>query len=524
MCWTHVVVFWLKNHVVKGVRLRPKFCWTLLWNTPPMKRDFFHLLFQKMQKLHFKNNYSIICTSIQCYPAILTINCMHWVVILVADNIHLVWYLLKMVKHSSMYFLNCWFFPYLTLKNTIFFHFFLIRSILDSSKIRNYDLSLKYLIIVEHSAKKSTKMLNRITEILWKNGLINSNILSEDELGIWTLYNFIPYQRNCIELDHIRMASFTPLNFTKSMSLSMEQMYPEKFKNFNQCPLYAVAPQSVPFVKHCIINGSINYSGIDVNIVTQISRKLNFRIIYEYVNYHGMIFKNSTITGGIGLVHDYSNIDKICLVYWELIDRELLKSKFFCALYKLHKGDVNLSIGGYIQTPDRLSTFQASQPYLQASTIFCFNEKEVASSFTRLTASFQDLVWTIIGALLIAAAIIILLTKKLSRKWRHFYIGGRLNRTPILNMWTTLLGSPINNPRFTYRRYFGTFARTILILWIILWLLIRGGYQGILYKQLRRQRFTSAFDTIQKIQESDCKIISPWVVRPALTELFTKER
>lgn len=185
---------------------------------------------------------------------------------------------------------------------------------------------------------------------------------------------------------------------------------------------------------------------------------------------------------------------------------------------------MNLSIGGYIQTTARLSTFQASQPYLQASTIFCFTEKEEDSSFTRLTSSFQDLVWIIIGALLIAATAVILLTKKLSRKWRHFYIGGRLNRTPILNMWSAVLGSPINNPHITDRRYFGTFSRTILILWIILWLLIRGGYEGILYTHLRRQRFTSALDTIQKIQESNCKIISPLVVRPALTELFNKER
>lgn len=181
---------------------------------------------------------------------------------------------------------------------------FQIRSILDSSRLRNYDLSLKYLTVIEHSAKKSNKMLERITEILWKNGLISSHILSEDELGIWTLYTFIPYQTNCIEIAHFRMASFTPLNFTRSMNLSMEQMYPGKLKNFNQCPLYAVAPMSLPFVKHCSINGSINYSGIDVNIVTQISRKLNFRIIFEYVNFHGMILSNSTITGGIGLVCD----------------------------------------------------------------------------------------------------------------------------------------------------------------------------------------------------------------------------
>lgn len=173
---------------------------------------------------------------------------------------------------------------------------------MGSSHVRNYDISLKYLIVIEHSANKSTEAMDRISHILWKNGLINANILSEDELGTWALYTFIPYRKNCIEFDHIRMASFTPLNFTKSMNLSFEQVYPKKLKNFNQCPLYAVAPMSVPFVKHCTRNGSISYSGIDVNIVTHISRKLNFRIVYEYVNFHGMIYSNNTISGGIGLV------------------------------------------------------------------------------------------------------------------------------------------------------------------------------------------------------------------------------
>lgn len=185
---------------------------------------------------------------------------------------------------------------------------------------------------------------------------------------------------------------------------------------------------------------------------------------------------------------------------------------------------MNLTIGGYLQTTDRASIFQASQPYIQASTIFCFKDKEIHSSFMRLTAPYHGSVWVIIGALLVAAAIIILLTKKLNQKWRHFYIGGRLNRTPILNMWTTVLGSPINNPRIAERRYFGTFARTIVLLWIILWLLIRSSYMGALYTHLRGKQFTSAFDTIQKIQDSDCKVVASPLVQSTLKHLFTEER
>ena len=93
-----------------------------------------------------------------------------------------------------------------------------------------------------------------------------------------------------------------------------------------------------------------------------------------------------------------------------------------------------------------------------------------------------------------------------------------------MNMWTTVLGYAVDNPRIAEHRYFGTFARTILMLWIILWLLIRSSYQGALYTHLQAQRFTSAFDTIEKIQASDCKIIVPRVVQSTLKRLFNEKR
>lgn len=144
-----------------------------------------------------------------------------------------------------------------------------------------------------------------------------------------------------------------------------------------------------------------------------------------------------------------------------------------------------------------------------AFEITVFNFIAVDSPFTRLTAPFPLEIWLMIGGTLAAAIAMILLTKTLSRKWRHFYIGGRLNRTPILNMWMTVLGSPVCNPRMTNRRSFGTFARTLLMLWILLWFVLRNSYQGSLYNFLQRHRFSSVYDTIEKIYEADCKILIP---------------
>lgn len=162
-------------------------------------------------------------------------------------------------------------------------------------------MSLKYLIIL-HSAKKTPEQSNDILELLWKNGFIDSHILSEDAFNIWTLDSFMPYRRNCFELERTRFASFTPSNFTSRMNLTTEQLYPEKFINLNKCALYVAAAAENPFLKYSIVNGSTTFSGIDIEIITQISQKLNFRIVYNNSYRHGTIFTNGTVTGSLGLV------------------------------------------------------------------------------------------------------------------------------------------------------------------------------------------------------------------------------
>lgn len=71
-----------------------------------------------------------------------------------------------------------------------------------------------------------------------------------------------------------------------------------------------------------------------------------------------------------------------------------------------------------------------------------------------------------------------------------------------------VLGNPISSPHITSTQYFGTFARTLMLLWIILWLVLRNSYQGALYNYLQSHRLSSSFDTIEKIQASNCKIIT----------------
>lgn len=168
-----------------------------------------------------------------------------------------------------------------------------------------------------------------------------------------------------------------------------------------------------------------------------------------------------------------------------------------------------MSIGGYGISRPRTLLFSCTNPYLQASMGFGFKESDAYLPFTRLTAPFTIHVWIIICVLLLLSITIILVTKNLTQRWRHFIVGGKINRTPILNMWASVLGYPISNPRISNGgRSFGTFARTLTLLWIITWFVIRNSYQGALYTYLQSHRFTSAYDTIEKIRTSDCQILA----------------
>lgn len=145
--------------------------------------------------------------------------------------------------------------------------------------------------------------------------------------------------------------------------------------------------------------------------------------------------------------------------------------------------------------------------YMQNSFVFGFVENvEFSTSIARLLQPFRYKLWTSIGILLTISTVVILLSKRLPAKQRHFIIGGKVNRTPILNMWNAIFGNVIPNPRMTQFKYFGSFARSLCVLWILFWLVVRSSYQGALYEFLQSQRLISTYDTIEKVRLSNAKI------------------
>lgn len=157
-------------------------------------------------------------------------------------------------------------------------------------------------------------------------------------------------------------------------------------------------------------------------------------------------------------------------------------------------------------TASRSHYMMASDSYVQVALGFAVSPGEdISTPLVKLLAPFSAYLWINTSLCVLLAVTIIVLTKMMTRRRRNFIIGGYINSTPILNMWNTFLGGSIGNPRF--KVYLSTFARSLLMIWLIGCLILRGSYGGALYYFLQREIPSSSLDTISKINESDCNLV-----------------
>lgn len=175
---------------------------------------------------------------------------------------------------------------------------------------------------------------------------------------------------------------------------------------------------------------------------------------------------------------------------------------------------------------ERLTAMAHTHPYMQTTLVFATVHHCLSrSSLSKLMEPFQMTVWISIIVLMSFSVFMILLSKKmLSTRQRHFVIGGRLNRTPIINLMNVLIGNVVSNRQMMNRRYFGSFARTLMIHWILLWLVLRNAYQGSLYESMQRFRSDSPYDTIEKVQKSSVKIKMTSGARAFMVEGYDEKR
>lgn len=166
---------------------------------------------------------------------------------------------------------------------------------MNESTVQEFHLYRKFLIALTESPKNHTSTLDEVFGILWKNGLMDSHVLIQDANKSWSLYTFLPYQKDCSTLNHLKFESITKFNSSTSPDMSIDQLYPEKLRNFNGCPLYIPGTVFPPFITlRTSSDGNYRYEGIDISLLNVISKMLNSTIVPLVKTQHGKLVQNIT--------------------------------------------------------------------------------------------------------------------------------------------------------------------------------------------------------------------------------------
>lgn len=182
----------------------------------------------------------------------------------------------------------------------------------NSETVQPFHLDQKFLIVDTENAKNPNKNLLDIFSIILNVGLFSVNVLIKDQQrALWSIHFYTPYAHDCFGFRVTEIGTFLPQNYTNPLNISGKKLFPAKIFKFHGCSLFIATFPIPPFV---IVQQSENgtdqltYDGIDIIIVNQISKNLNLFPKYiqsSDVNKRGMIFKNGTATGALGMVNKW---------------------------------------------------------------------------------------------------------------------------------------------------------------------------------------------------------------------------
>jgi ABC-type amino acid transport substrate-binding protein len=334
------------------------------------------------------------------------------------------------------------------------FSIFLINSMIDFFEIdakvtqNLFRFQGRYLIVCTEMRDQCD--FERIFELLWSKQIRRVVIFSVTRSS-FTAKTFNPFNnRNCNDV--------TPVDLDNSI-----EIFPSKLNDMKNCSVKICAFDLPPFT---LLKES-KLLGRDGELITTISKALNFKLDIDIVNGSipwGYLNVNGTATG---------------------------------AMEKLLKNESDLIIGDYFLKADRLKFFDNSDPYFESKMVFVIPVAEPLSSFEKLAQPFESPVWfCLIGV--ICSGIFVIFITKLNENLRKTVFGENV-KTPGINMVMAFLG--VSQPRIPKT----SFARYILMKFIILCLVIRSIYQGSLYKFLQSDESYKQVKSVDEMIEKDYK-------------------
>jgi ABC-type amino acid transport substrate-binding protein len=321
-----------------------------------------------------------------------------------------------------------------------------------------------YFIILFERAKLSD--VQEIFQFLWDFYVHNVITIRSNDNSI-SIDTFMPFTESaCNKTSPIEIGKYRHGKFISRPA----DFFPEKFQNFHGCPLKVTTFASLApsVLKRDHPNGTFELYGRDIELMRTLAEELNFRTTIKYLHEYGswgIIFENGSISGAMGEVHT-----RAADLAW---------------------GNLNLKL-------DRIDKLGFSFGYYLETLIFVIPKGEKLSSFQKLVRPFEVDVWIACSATLFVSILIIFIVTHQSQFARKYIFGGRVGN-PYMNLMTIIVGgSQRKLPALT-------FARSLLMMFILLCLVIRTIYQGSLYKFLQANDKKPDAATIEEMAQKGFK-------------------
>lgn len=156
-------------------------------------------------------------------------------------------------------------------------------------------------------------------------------------------------------------------------------------------------------------------------------------------------------------------------------------------------------MGGIIYNSERSEKYSISFPYYYASFVFAIPPGKPYSSLAIIVIPFKYIIWSCIGTIFLFTVLLVFALKFSTYRIRALVLGSK-NDSPIFNMLSICFGGTIN--------YVPTrnFARTILLIWLMMSMVLKTAYQSRLYDFLRTQPSTAPANLRSKIYSSNFKV------------------
>lgn len=302
----------------------------------------------------------------------------------------------------------------------------------------------------------------KVFEMMWEIGCSNVISVFEDKKREIQVQTFMPFHEGkCFDTSPVNVKKFKDGNFNGSLTI----LFPEKLHNLNNCPLrVSTSSTSEPFIFAFFHeNGSAHLSGRDIDLVTSLSKALNFKINFTYYGPEGYFYENGSAKG---------------------------------TLQQLLTGNADLAVADLWLKPNRLPHFSNTESYIAEHLVFLISSGDEYRSFEKFILPLNAETWFMVIACFVIAMIIIFVINLQSRRCKTFVFGSGV-RYPYLNVLIGFVGGSQKPVPKT------NFARFLLTSFLLYSLVMRTVYQGSYYQLLRSNQHRAEPQTIDDMIERE---------------------